>query len=139
MRVSSWRGRTTARTVSLDRIAERNRSAESTRAAPGTRTTASVASGTPTGNPTGNQCTQQQCNGNGGTVTVNPASGNGATGKRWPDLRRRAAELGLSGDEVLSEYPGHLAEAARGVGMHGFPFTEYARFAEDLRSVGVEA
>lgn len=44
---------------------------------------------------------------------VNPASGNGATGKRWPDLRRRAAELGLTGDEVLSEYPGHLAEAAR--------------------------
>jgi YegS/Rv2252/BmrU family lipid kinase len=44
---------------------------------------------------------------------VNPASGNGATGKRWPDLRRRAAELGLRGDEVLSEYPGHLAEAAR--------------------------
>jgi diacylglycerol kinase (ATP) len=47
---------------------------------------------------------------------VNPASGNGATGKRWPDLRRRAAELGLSGDEVLSEYPGHLAEAARDAG-----------------------
>ena len=47
---------------------------------------------------------------------VNPASGNGATGKRWPDLRRRAAELGLSGDEVLSEYPGHLAEAAGGAG-----------------------
>jgi diacylglycerol kinase (ATP) len=44
---------------------------------------------------------------------VNPASGNGATGKRWPELRRRAAELGLAGDEVLSEYPGHLAEAAR--------------------------
>src|SRR6185369_3879721 len=44
---------------------------------------------------------------------INPASGNGATGKRWPELRRRAAELGLSGDEVLSEYPGHLAEAAR--------------------------
>ncbi len=47
---------------------------------------------------------------------VNPASGNGTTGKRWPDLRRRAAELGLSGDEVLSEYPGHLAEAARDAG-----------------------
>ncbi len=47
---------------------------------------------------------------------INPASGNGATGKRWPDLRRRASELGLSGDEVLSEYPGHLAEAARDAG-----------------------
>jgi diacylglycerol kinase (ATP) len=31
-------------------------------------------------------------------------------------LRRRAAELGLNGDEVLSEYPGHLAEAARDAG-----------------------
>jgi len=47
---------------------------------------------------------------------VNPASGNSATGKRWPELRRRAAELGLTGDEVLSEYPGHLAEAARDAG-----------------------
>ncbi|HKN64604.1 MAG TPA: diacylglycerol kinase family protein [Gaiellaceae bacterium] len=44
---------------------------------------------------------------------VNPASGNGATGKRWPELRRRAAELGLRGEEVLSEFPGHLAQAAR--------------------------
>jgi YegS/Rv2252/BmrU family lipid kinase len=44
---------------------------------------------------------------------VNPASGNGATGRRWPALQRRAAELGLTGDVVLSERPGHLAEAAR--------------------------
>ncbi len=47
---------------------------------------------------------------------VNPASGNGATGKRWPQLRERAAELGLEGDVVLSEYPGHLAEAVREAG-----------------------
>jgi YegS/Rv2252/BmrU family lipid kinase len=52
----------------------------------------------------------------GAIFLVNPASGNGATGKRWPALRERAAELGLSGDEVLSEYPGHLAEAARKAG-----------------------
>ena len=45
---------------------------------------------------------------------VNPASGNGATGKRWPKLRERAAELGLRGEEVLSEFPGHLAQAAKG-------------------------
>jgi putative hydrolase of the HAD superfamily len=32
-----------------------------------------------------------------------------------------------------------FAEAARVVGMHGFHFTEYERFVEDLRSVGVEA
>jgi len=44
---------------------------------------------------------------------VNPASGNGATGRRWPALQRRAAELGLTGDVVLSEHPGQLAEAAR--------------------------
>jgi YegS/Rv2252/BmrU family lipid kinase len=53
---------------------------------------------------------------NGAIFLVNPASGNGATGKRWPDLRRRAADLGLDGDVVLSEYPGHLAEAARDAG-----------------------
>jgi YegS/Rv2252/BmrU family lipid kinase len=44
---------------------------------------------------------------------VNPASGNGATGKRWPRLRARAAELGLEGDVLLSEGPGHLTELAR--------------------------
>ncbi|HEU5214555.1 MAG TPA: diacylglycerol kinase family protein, partial [Gaiellaceae bacterium] len=43
---------------------------------------------------------------------VNPASGNGATGKGWPSLRQRAAELGLRGEEVLSEFPGQLAQAA---------------------------
>ena len=47
---------------------------------------------------------------------VNPASANGATGRRWPALQRRAAELGLTGDVVLSERPGHLADAARDAG-----------------------
>jgi YegS/Rv2252/BmrU family lipid kinase len=47
---------------------------------------------------------------------VNPASGNGATGKRWPELRRRAAELGLRGEEVLSQFPGHLGRAAADAG-----------------------
>jgi len=32
-----------------------------------------------------------------------------------------------------------FAEAARAMGMQGFHFTEYERFVEDLRSVGVEA
>ena len=50
---------------------------------------------------------------------VNPASANGATAKRWPALRRRAAELGLAGDELLSERPGHLTELARGVAEAG--------------------
>jgi diacylglycerol kinase (ATP) len=43
---------------------------------------------------------------------VNPASGNGATGKRWPELAHRAAQLGLEGTTLLSERPGHLIELA---------------------------
>ena len=45
---------------------------------------------------------------------VNPASGNGSTGRRWPELARRASALGLEGDTLLSEHPGHLIELARG-------------------------
>jgi YegS/Rv2252/BmrU family lipid kinase len=44
---------------------------------------------------------------------VNPASDNGATGKRWPQLAHAAAGMGLSGDALLSERPDHLAELAR--------------------------
>jgi len=43
---------------------------------------------------------------------VNPASANGSTGRRWPELARRAASLGLEGETLLSERPGHLAELA---------------------------
>jgi YegS/Rv2252/BmrU family lipid kinase len=43
---------------------------------------------------------------------VNPASANGSTGRRWPVLARQAADLGLRGDALLSEHPGHLAELA---------------------------
>jgi YegS/Rv2252/BmrU family lipid kinase len=35
------------------------------------------------------------------------------TGRRWPELARRAAELGLTGDALFSEKPGHLRELAR--------------------------
>ena len=49
-------------------------------------------------------------------------------------LARRAPE-----QSVFTDDRADFAEAARGVGMHGFHFTEYARFAEDLRSVGVQA
>jgi diacylglycerol kinase (ATP) len=45
---------------------------------------------------------------------VNPASDNGATGKRWPELAHRAETLGLSGETLFSERPGHLIELARG-------------------------
>jgi diacylglycerol kinase (ATP) len=44
---------------------------------------------------------------------VNPASAGGATGRRWPELARRAAALGLPGDAYLSEEPGHLSELAQ--------------------------
>jgi diacylglycerol kinase (ATP) len=43
---------------------------------------------------------------------VNPASANGATGKRWPELAHRAAQLGLEGTTLFSERPGHLIELA---------------------------
>ena len=50
---------------------------------------------------------------------VNPASDNGATGKRWPELAHRAAGLGLSGDALFSERPGHLTELARAAAGDG--------------------
>jgi YegS/Rv2252/BmrU family lipid kinase len=50
---------------------------------------------------------------------VNPASANGSTGRRWPELARRAAGVGLEGDALLSERPGHLAELAREAALNG--------------------
>jgi diacylglycerol kinase (ATP) len=43
---------------------------------------------------------------------VNPASSNGSTGKRWPELAHRAAQLGLQGETLFSDRPGHLIELA---------------------------
>lgn len=43
---------------------------------------------------------------------VNPASAGGATGRQWPQLERRAAELGLEGRALISKGPGHLTELA---------------------------
>jgi len=43
---------------------------------------------------------------------VNPASANGSTGRRWPELARRASLAGLEGDTLFSERPGHLGELA---------------------------
>jgi YegS/Rv2252/BmrU family lipid kinase len=51
--------------------------------------------------------------GSGVVFVVNPASANGSTGRRWPELAHRAAGLGLSGESLLSERPGHGAELAR--------------------------
>jgi YegS/Rv2252/BmrU family lipid kinase len=44
---------------------------------------------------------------------VNPASANGKTGKRWPDIARAAHSAGLRGEAIFSELPGQLAELAR--------------------------
>jgi diacylglycerol kinase (ATP) len=43
---------------------------------------------------------------------VNPASANGSTGRKWPVLARQAADLGLRGDALISERPGHLPDLA---------------------------
>ena len=43
---------------------------------------------------------------------VNPASANGSTGKKWPELERRAQELGLTGRSVFSTAPGQLGGLA---------------------------
>jgi diacylglycerol kinase (ATP) len=50
---------------------------------------------------------------------VNPASDNGATGRRWPELARRASALGLAGDALFSEQPEHLRELARQAALEG--------------------
>jgi YegS/Rv2252/BmrU family lipid kinase len=50
---------------------------------------------------------------------VNPASANGSTGRRWPELTRRAAAAGLRGDTLISERPGHLGELAREAALGG--------------------
>jgi YegS/Rv2252/BmrU family lipid kinase len=43
---------------------------------------------------------------------VNPASANGSTGRRWPEIARTAAAHGLTGDTLFSERPGQLGELA---------------------------
>jgi diacylglycerol kinase (ATP) len=43
---------------------------------------------------------------------VNPASDSGRTGRRWPELARRAARAGLGGETVYSDGPGRLIELA---------------------------
>jgi YegS/Rv2252/BmrU family lipid kinase len=50
---------------------------------------------------------------------VNPASANGSTGRRWPEIARQAAARGLVGDALLSEAPGHLSELAAGAAADG--------------------
>lgn len=46
---------------------------------------------------------------------VNPASANGSTRRRWPEIAHQAAEAGLVGPALLSEGPGQIGELARRV------------------------
>ena len=46
-------------------------------------------------------------------------SANGGTGKRWPELATRAAQLGLTGDTVFSERAGHMIELAERAARDG--------------------
>jgi diacylglycerol kinase (ATP) len=50
---------------------------------------------------------------------VNPASANGKTGKRWPEIARAAHAAGLRGEAIFSEAPGELGELARGAADEG--------------------
>ncbi|MGZ8687401.1 MAG: diacylglycerol/lipid kinase family protein [Gaiellaceae bacterium] len=50
---------------------------------------------------------------------VNPASANGSTGRRWPEIAHRAQAAGLEGDAHFSERPGHLGELAREQALAG--------------------
>jgi diacylglycerol kinase (ATP) len=50
---------------------------------------------------------------------VNPASGNGKTGRLWPELAERAAVRGLHGDALLTERPGHASDLAEQAAANG--------------------
>jgi HAD superfamily hydrolase (TIGR01549 family) len=69
--------------------------------------------------------------------------GSGDVGIAKPDegiFLRATEEAGVTPEQsVFTDDRADFAEAARVVGMHGFHFTDYERFVEDLRSVGVEA
>ena len=41
---------------------------------------------------------------------VNPASANGSTGRRWPEIAYRAASAGLDGEALVSTRPGEITE-----------------------------
>jgi YegS/Rv2252/BmrU family lipid kinase len=52
---------------------------------------------------------------------VNPASANGSTGRRWPDIVRRAAAAGVAGKAHVSERPGQVSELAARAAAEGAP------------------
>jgi diacylglycerol kinase (ATP) len=50
---------------------------------------------------------------------VNPASAGGATGRKWPELARRAAAAGLAGEALHSRKAGDVAELAEQAAANG--------------------
>jgi diacylglycerol kinase (ATP) len=50
---------------------------------------------------------------------VNPASANGSTGRRWPEMAHRAAAAGLRGDTLVSDGPGGVTEQSRRAAADG--------------------
>lgn len=56
---------------------------------------------------------------NGVVFVVNPASGNGSTGRRWPEIAHRAAEAGLRGETLMSRGPGEIGGLARRAAEEG--------------------
>jgi YegS/Rv2252/BmrU family lipid kinase len=50
---------------------------------------------------------------------VNPASANGTTRTRWPEMAHRAAEAGLAGEALFSERPGHASDLAERAALEG--------------------
>ena len=50
---------------------------------------------------------------------MNPASGGGSTGRKWPELARRAAAAGLPGETVRSAAPGEIATLAQQAASDG--------------------
>ena len=50
---------------------------------------------------------------------VNPASANGSTRRQWPEIARQAASLGLAGETLFSERPGHAEELAQEAAERG--------------------
>jgi diacylglycerol kinase (ATP) len=50
---------------------------------------------------------------------VNPASANGSTGRRWPEIAHRAAAVGLEGETLFSTRPGEIADLAARAAREG--------------------
>jgi diacylglycerol kinase (ATP) len=57
--------------------------------------------------------------GSGVVFVVNPASANASTRRHWPGIARRAASLGLAGETLFSERPGHTEELAQEAAERG--------------------